>query len=121
MGQRRKPGRGVLPGRHHFNRHQAGKGDQGDEPHQIAQQRAMGEHRVAHHPTGPGQGGPQLAVNDAQQQHGEPAQQPGKDPRRPGNRRNVAGREQPAGTEDRTQTDKGQVHQRELFLEFAFA
>ncbi|MNF53143.1 hypothetical protein D3C84_345150 [compost metagenome] len=79
----------------------------------------MGVHRVAHHATGTWQGRTQFAIDDAQQQHGKPAQQPGKDPGGAGNRGNVAGREQPAGAEDGPQPDKRKVHQRELFLELA--
>ena len=48
---------------------------------------------------------------DAQQQHRKTAQQPGKNPRRPRDGGHVTGREQPAGTEDRPQSDKGEVDQ----------
>ena len=49
LGQLWKPGCRILTRGDHFNRHQAGKRDQRDKAHQVAQQRAMGIHRVAHH------------------------------------------------------------------------
>ncbi|MNJ68591.1 hypothetical protein D3C77_648520 [compost metagenome] len=60
----------------------------------------MGVHRVAHHAPGAWQGGAQLAVDDAQQQYGETAEEPGEDTGRAGDGRDVAGGEQPAGAED---------------------
>ncbi|MNP07575.1 hypothetical protein D3C76_996040 [compost metagenome] len=74
LGQFGKPGGGVLARGDHFDGHQAGKRDQGDKAHQVAEQRAVRVHRVAHHATGARQGRTQLAIDDAQQQHGEPAQ-----------------------------------------------
>ncbi len=71
----------------------------------------MGVNRVTHHATGTRQGGAEFAVHNAQQQHGESADQPGNNPGRPGDRGHVAGREQPARTEDGAQPDKGEVHQ----------
>ncbi|MNT18429.1 hypothetical protein D3C72_1536380 [compost metagenome] len=84
----------------HFDGDQAGKGDQGDETHQVAQQRAVRVNRVAHHAPGTRQGSAQFAIDDAQQQYGEAAKEPGQDAGRAGDGRDVAGGEQPAGAED---------------------
>ena len=111
LGQLGEPCRGVLASGDYFNCHQAGERDQGDKTHQIPEQRAMGVNRVTNDATGAGQGSAQFAVNDAQQQHGKTAQQPGKNPCRACDCRHMTGCKQPAGTEDGTQTDKGQVHQ----------
>ncbi|MNZ48575.1 hypothetical protein D3C78_663230 [compost metagenome] len=100
LGQPGEPGGGVLARSDHFDGDQAGKGDQGDETHQVAQQRAVGVHRVAHHTPGTRQGSAQFAIDDAQQQYGEAAKEPGQDAGRAGDGRDVAGGEQPAGAED---------------------
>ena len=111
LGQPGEPGGSILARGNHFDCHQAGEGDQGDKAHQVAEQRAVGVHRVANHTAGPRQCCPQFTVNDAQQQHGKPAQQPRKDACGARNGGNVAGGKQPARTEDGSQPDKRKVYQ----------
>ncbi len=93
LGQHRKPGRGVLPGGDDFYRDQAGEGNQGDEPQQIAHQLAVGKDRVADNAAGARQRRPQLTVDNPQQQYRKAADHPRRDPGRTGNGCDVAGGE----------------------------
>ena len=114
-GQARKPRGRMLARGDDFDRDQARKGDQRDEAHQVAEQRAVREHRVADHAA---RARAEFAVDDAEQQHREAAEQPREDAGRR-DRRHVTRGEQPPRTENGAETDEREIGQRQLFLELA--
>ncbi|KGD19430.1 amino acid permease domain protein [Burkholderia pseudomallei] len=120
-GQARKPRGRILARGDDFDRDQARERDQRDRAHQVAEQRAVREHRIADDAARARQRRAELAVDDAEQQHREAAEQPREDAGRARDHRYVARGEQPPRAEDRAEADERQIGERQLFLELAVA